>query len=45
MKAQDTSNHILVDGYAEGQGDLLGDRGQPQLGLRRFNSTTAWMSS
>jgi len=45
MNAQDTANNILVDFNAASQRDLLAIRGQPQLGLRRFISTTASMSS
>src|SRR6516165_1763486 len=39
MNAEDTANHILVDVIC------WAIRGQPQLSLRRFNSTTASMSS
>src|SRR5580765_8406343 len=45
MNAQDAANNILIDLDGESQRDLLGIRGQPQLGLRRFISTTASMSS
>src|SRR5215470_3932611 len=45
MHAQDTANHIFIDRDAESQGDLLGNAGEPQLGFRRFISTTAPMSS
>src|SRR5205823_2725201 len=44
MNAQDTANHILIDLDGEGQHDLLGNSGTA-LGLRRFISTTASMSS
>ena len=44
MNAQDTANNIPVDFNAESQRDLLGDAGAT-LGLRRFSSTTASMSS
>src|SRR5437879_11425538 len=45
MNAQDTANNILVDLDGESQRDLLGNSGTAQLGLRRFISTTASMSS
>ena len=45
MNAEDTANHIFVDCNAESQVICWAIRGQPQLGLRRFNSTTASMSS
>jgi hypothetical protein len=36
MNAQDTANNILVERDGEIECDLLGNWGQPQLGLRRF---------
>jgi len=45
VNAEDTANHILVDGNAESQGDLLGDAGTTPVEIRRFNSTTASISS
>jgi hypothetical protein len=45
MNTQNTANYVLVDLDAEGQSDCWAIRGQPQLGFRRFISTTASMSS
>ena len=36
MNAEDTANHILVDGNAESQGDLLGDAGTTPVGITPF---------
>jgi hypothetical protein len=38
-------HHVLVEGNAEGQGDLLRDPWTPQVGFGRFMSTTAAMTS
>ena len=37
MNAEDTANHILVDGNAESQGDLLGDAGTTPAGIPPFH--------
>jgi len=42
---ENAPHHVLVDGNAEGQGDLLRDPWTPQVGFRRFMSTTAAMTS
>src|SRR6516162_10248240 len=36
MNAEDTANHILVDGNAESQGDLLGDAGTTPVAITAF---------
>ena len=36
MNAEDTANHILVDGNAESQGDLLGDAGTTPVEIPPF---------
>src|SRR6516225_5638142 len=36
MNAEDTANHILVDGNAESQGDLLGDAGTTPVAIPPF---------
>ena len=45
MNTEDAANNIFVDLYSEGQRNLLRNAGTPQLGLRRFISTTASMSA
>src|SRR6516165_12195716 len=45
MNAEGTANHIFVDSTPKTKVICWAMRGQPQLGLRRFNSTTASMSS
>ena len=45
MSGKDTPDHIFIDIDSKGLIDLLWIRGQPNRGLRRFNSTIAWMSS
>jgi hypothetical protein len=42
---QNAANDILIDGQAEGFVEVLAILGQPQRGLRRLNSQTAWISS
>src|SRR5438105_13661236 len=42
---ENAPHHALVDGNADGQGDLLRDPWTPQVGFRRFMSTTAAMTS
>jgi len=36
MNAEDTANHILVDGNTESQGDLLGDAGTTPVEITPF---------
>jgi len=36
MNAEDPANHILVDGNAESQGDLLGDAGTTPVAITPF---------
>jgi len=36
MNAEDTANHIFVDGNAESQGDLLGDAGTTPVAIPPF---------
>jgi len=36
MNAEDTANHIFVDGNAESQGDLLGDAGTTPVAITPF---------
>ena len=36
MNTEDTANHILVDGNAESQGDLLGDAGTTPVEITPF---------
>ena len=36
MNAEDTANHIFVDGNAESQGDLLGDAGTTPVAIAPF---------
>ena len=45
VNAQNTANHVLVNFNPESQNDLLSDARTAQRGFRRFNSTTASMSS
>jgi len=41
VMSENPANHVFVDWDVERQGDLWAIRGQPQLGLRCFISTTA----
>jgi hypothetical protein len=45
MGGKDMSYDIFINIGAERLDDLLGVRGQPIRGLRRFSSTMAWMNS
>jgi hypothetical protein len=36
MNAEDTANHIFVDGNAESKGDLLGDAGTTPVAIPPF---------
>src|SRR5260370_26389236 len=45
VMGENPANHVFVDWDVERQGDLLAIRGQPQLGLRCFISTTTSMRS
>ena len=45
MCSEDPSNDILVDADSKRFVDLLATLRQPKRGLRRFNSTIAWISS
>jgi hypothetical protein len=45
MFSKNPAHHVLVDAHAEGQRDLLSNSRTPQVGLRRFISTTASINS